>query len=316
MQTLQQEVPLMVQPKGRAARGNAQTIITSVVVGLILFFLVRFLYNNWREVSTFDFTFRYGYLIISFTVLFIFFFLRVFAWQAILKKMQIVLPLNRCLKVSFLSMMGKYLPGKVWTVLGKVYLSDKEGVPKAEAFTSVVIEIVLELVACLFFFFIYLFALMEQSLLSSKVLYLLGLILAGGLIFLHPRVFYKVINTLLYQFKKETIPEAIKYRDIIQLFFFYNGLVLVQGVAFYFFVNALCYVPLQNLLGLTASFAVAGALGTVSFFAPSGLGVREGILALLLSTYIVSPVAVLISLLARIWVTLVEVGCAVCAWKL
>ena len=105
---------------------------------------------------------------------------------------------------------------------------------------------------------------------------------------MHPRVFYKVINTLLYRFKKETIPEAIKYRDIIQLFFFYNGLVLVQGVAFYFFVNALCYVPLQNLVGLTASFAVAGALGTVSFFAPSGLGVREGILALLLSTYIVS----------------------------
>lgn len=316
MQTLQLEVSLMVQGKGRPTRANTQTIITSVVVGLILFFLVRYLYNNWREVSTFDFTFRYSALSISIAVLFVFFFLRVYAWQAILKKMQIALPLSTCLKVAFLSMMAKYLPGKVWTVLGKVYLSDKEGVPKAEAFASVVIEIVLEIIASIFFFFLYLFSLMEEPLLSSKVLYLLGLILAGGIIFLHPRVFYKVINTLLHQFKKETIPEAVKYRDIIQLFFFYNGLVLVQGVAFYFFVNALCYVPLQNLVGMTASFAVAGALGTVSFFAPSGLGVREGILALLLSTYIVSPVAVLISLLARIWVTLVEVSCAVCGWKL
>ena len=50
-------------------------------------------------------------------------------------------------------MMANYLPGKVWTVLGKVYLSDKEGVTKAEAFTSVVIEIVLEVVAGIFFFF-------------------------------------------------------------------------------------------------------------------------------------------------------------------
>ena len=306
----------MVQPKGVTARVSTQTLITAVIVGLILFFLVRFLYNNWLEVSTFDFTFTYSYLIISFAVLFGFFFLRVYVWKVLLKKMQIELGLKTCLKVSFPSLMGKYLPGKVWAVLGKVYLSGKEGVPKAEAFTSVVIEIVLEIVASIFFFFFYLFSLMEQPLLSPKVMYLLGLILVAGLIFLHPRVFYRVLNTLLYKFNKDRIPESIKYSDIIQLFLFYNAIVLVQGVAFYFFVNSLCYVPLQNLLGLTASLAVAGALGTLSFFAPSGLGVREGVLALLLSTYIVSPVAVLISLLARMWVTLVEVACAVYAWKL
>jgi uncharacterized membrane protein YbhN (UPF0104 family) len=306
----------MVQRKGISARLKTQTIITVVVVALILFFLIRFLISNWRQVAAFDFTFTYGYLILSFPILFVFFFLRVYAWQAILKKMKISLPLRKCLKVSFLSMMGKYLPGKVWTVLGKVYLSDKEGVPKAEALTSVIIEIVLEIVASIFFFFFYLFSIMEQPLLSPKVLYLLGLILVGGLVFLHPRVFYRVINTLLSKIKKETIPEAIKHSDIIPIFLFYIVIVLVQGVAFYFFVNALFYVPLQNLIGLTACLAVAGALGTLSFFAPSGLGVREGILALLLSTYIISPVAVLISLLARIWVTLVEVSCAVCAWRL
>ena len=305
----------MVQLKGVTDRVGTQTFITAVIVGVILFFLIRFLYNNWLEVSTFDFTVTYSYLIISFAVLFSFFFLRVYVWKMLLKKMHIDLPLKTCLKVSFPSLMGKYLPGKVWTVLGKVYLSGKEGVPKAEAFTSVVIEIVLEIVASIFFFFFYLFSLMEQPLLSTKVLYLLGLILVAGLTFLHPRVFYRAINTLLYKFKKDTIPESIRYRDIIQLFFLYNGLVLVQGVAFYLFVNALCYVPLQSLLGLTASFSVAGALGTLSFFAPSGLGVREGVLALLLSTYIVSPVAVLISLLARMWVTLVEFICAAYAWK-
>ncbi len=31
--------------------------------------------------------------------------------------------LRKSVKVSFLSMVGKYLPGKVWLVLGKVYLS-------------------------------------------------------------------------------------------------------------------------------------------------------------------------------------------------
>jgi len=306
----------MVLGKGMTNRVNTQTIMTAVVVALILLFLIRFLVNNWRQVAAFDFTFTYSYLFLSFPVLFVFFFLRVYAWQVILKKMKIALPLRTCLKVSFLSMMGKFLPGKVWTVLGKIYLSDKEGVPKTEAFTSVAIEIVLEIVASIFFFFLYLFSLMEQPLLSPKVLYLLGVVLIGGLVFLHPLVFYTVLNSLLRALKKETVSAAIKYRDIIQIFLFYIIIVLVQGVAFYLFVNALLYVPFQNLVGLTASFAVAGALGTLSFFAPSGLGVREGVLALLLSTYVISPVAVLISLLARIWVTLAEVTCALCGWKL
>jgi uncharacterized membrane protein YbhN (UPF0104 family) len=93
-------------------------------------------------------------------------------------------------------------------------------------------------------------------------------------------------------------------------------LMLVQGIAFYFFINAICVLPLSTLFGLSASVAVAGALGTLSVFAPSGLGVREGVLALLLANYVISPVAVLISLLARIWVTLGEVVCALLGSRL
>jgi hypothetical protein len=215
-----------------------------------------------------------------------------------------------------MSMMGKYLPGKVWMVLGKVYLSGKEGVPKAEAFASAVIEIVLEIAAAVFFFFFFLFSLVDYSVLSPGVLYLLGAVLVAGMVFLHPRVFYKVINTLLYRLKKERIEETITYRDMLELFLLYNGIVLVQGTAFYFFVNALCTVSLDNLLVLTGSFALAGALGTLSFFSPSGLGVREGVLALLLSSSVVAPIAVLISLLARLWVTVGEVLCALFAWRL
>jgi len=295
---------------------NARNIIAAFVVILILFFLVRFLYHHWREVATFDFSFNYYYLASSFGVLFIFFFLRVYCWKVMLGMMNIPLSLRKSVKVSFLSMMGKYLPGKVWMVLGKVYLSGREGVPKAEAFASAVIEIVLEIVASIFFFFFFLFALVEDSVLSPRVLSLMGVILVAGMVFLHPRLFYKLVNTILYRLKKERIQETITYGDILQLFLLYNGIVLIQGIAFYFFVNALCYVPLDNLLVLTGGLALAGALGTLSFFSPSGLGVREGVLALLLSSSVVAPIAVLISLLARLWVTVGEVVCALFAWRL
>ena len=134
-------------------RINFKNIITCLVVGLILFFLIRFLYRNWLQVSTYDFQLKYDYLFVSVLLLFGFFFLRVYCWQLILKKMDISLSLRKSVKVSFLSMVGKYLPGKVWLVLGKVYLSGKEGLPRVEVFASVVIEIILEIVASIFLFF-------------------------------------------------------------------------------------------------------------------------------------------------------------------
>ena len=224
--------------------------------------------------------------------------------------------MRKSLKVSFLSMMGKYLPGKVWTVLGRVYLSGKEGVPKIEAFASVIMEIALEIVASIFFFLFFLFTFLEQPLLSLKVIYSLAGLMVFGLIALHPKLFYWALNQIVRRWKGGEVKMHIGYRDIIQLFLLYNGIVFLQGIAFYFFVNALCEVPVSNLLGLTGSLAIAGVLGTLSFFTPSGLGVREGVLAVLLSTYVISPVAVLISLVARLWVTLVEVLCALFAWKM
>ncbi len=306
----------MNQCKAVMDKINFKNIITCLVVGLILFFLLRFLYKNWLQVSTYDFQLKYNYLFLSMLFLFGFFFLRVYCWQLILKKMDIFLSMRKSIRVSFLSMIGRYLPGKVWLVLGKVYLSGKEGVPRVEAFASVVIEIILEIVASIFFFFFFLLSVLEQPLLSLKVMYFLGLVMVAGLVFLHPKVFYRLTNIVLYRWKGEEIKKCISYRDIIKLFVFYNFIVLSQGIAFYFFVNAICYVPLEKVLGLTGSLAIAGALGTLSFFTPGGIGVREGILALLLTSYVISPIAVLISLLARLWVTLGEVMCALFAWRL
>ncbi len=306
----------MSQHKGLMDKISPKNVISFLVIILILFYLLRFLYENWIEVSTFDFQLKYHYLLISLPVLFGFFLLRVYCWRMILEKMDIFLSMRKSMKISFVSMMGRYLPGKVWLIMGKVYLSGKEGVPRVEAFASVVMEIVLEIVASIFFFFFFLFSFTEQSLLSHKVIYFLGVIMVVGLVFLHPKVFYRIINFILLRWKNEEIKMYMRYRDIIQLFAVYNLIVLFQGIAFYFFVNAICYVSLNNILGLTGSLAIAGALGTLSVFSPSGLGVREGILALLLTNYVISPLAVLISLLARIWITLGEIICALFAWRL
>jgi uncharacterized membrane protein YbhN (UPF0104 family) len=64
----------------------------------------------------------------------------------------------------------------------------------------------------------------------------------------------------------------------------------------------------QYILFLTGALAISSTLGLIAIFAPSGLGVREGALVYILSFMMATPVAVIISILTRIWMTLVEIG--------
>ena len=83
---------------------------------------------------------------------------------------------------------------------------------------------------------------------------------------------------------------------------------MVGGIGFYLFVDSVYPVAPQYILFLTGALAISSTLGLIALFAPSGLGVREGALVYLLSFMMATPVAVIISILTRIWMTLIEIG--------
>jgi uncharacterized membrane protein YbhN (UPF0104 family) len=83
---------------------------------------------------------------------------------------------------------------------------------------------------------------------------------------------------------------------------------VIGGIGFYLFVDSVYPVTPSYILFLTGALAISSTLGLVAIFAPSGLGVREGALVYLLSFMMATPVAVIISVLTRIWMTLIEIG--------
>jgi hypothetical protein len=78
---------------------------------------------------------------------------------------------------------------------------------------------------------------------------------------------------------------------------------LTNGVAFFLFVAATTPLALERLPAFIAMNAGAYWIGYVSFITPSGMGFREGALALMLATYFPTPVAVALALAARLWST-------------
>ncbi|MFC1701118.1 hypothetical protein ACFLZ0_03220, partial [Patescibacteria group bacterium] len=60
------------------------------------------------------------------------------------------------------------------------------------------------------------------------------------------------------------------------------------------------------IIGTAGAYVAAMVSGALVLFAPAGLGAREGVLVLILRFYFPISIAILLSFLARIWVSLTE----------
>jgi hypothetical protein len=84
---------------------------------------------------------------------------------------------------------------------------------------------------------------------------------------------------------------------------------MVYGAAFYCAIRSLYRVDISNLRLCTGALAAAWLGSMVGFVVPNGLGVREGILVLLLSPVLSAPQAMAAALVFRIGSTAFELCC-------
>jgi uncharacterized membrane protein YbhN (UPF0104 family) len=288
---------------------NYKQIVKWIIVIAIFVFLGKMVWDNWNQVKDASFNFEVIPLLLS-TLIFAFsYFIQIWAWYFITIKLKIALSPSDTLRSWFYSQLGKYLPGKVWLLLGRFYFYESKGKSKKNISVALYFEMVTIIAAAGLIFLAALILYREIGLFKSwnpsGWLVLLSLL---GFVSLHPRVLQKILNWILAQFKRETISLTISYSNILWILFICIVSWVVGGIGFYLFVNALYPVAPQYILFLTGALAISSTLGLVALFAPSGLGVREGILVYLLSLMMAAPIAVIISILTRIWMTLIEIG--------
>ena len=75
---------------------------------------------------------------------------------------------------------------------------------------------------------------------------------------------------------------------------------LLQGLGLYLLLLSLGPVEPGSYLAVTGAYYTAGLAGMLAFFAPGGLGVREGILMLVLPLVVPGESAIIAALLLRL----------------
>ncbi len=285
--------------KSKYAKYSARFLI----VLIILFFFIRYVYINWTNVSQYQWKFDYPLLSVSLILVIANFAFLVWIWRELFFRMGYFLKFKKAFKIFFYSTMGKYVPGKVWSVLGAVYLCEKEGIPPKVSGAAAVLFQALNMIAG-----VLLVVLVSGTKFLGgvpKILYLpLALIL---IIFIYPPLMKKVLNVLLKLLKREPIRINLSFRLNLGFTLLFLLSWCVYGVAFNVFVRSLTPYSYDLMLFIASAYVLSYVIGFLSVFIPGGLGVREGILIFYLSNYFPLPVATLIALLSRLWMTATEV---------
>jgi uncharacterized membrane protein YbhN (UPF0104 family) len=291
------------------ARTRYLRILQWAIIGAIFVFLGKMVWDHWNQVKEASFTFEVFPLLLS-TLIFAFsYFIQIWAWYLITLKLKIALSPSETLRTWFYSQLGKYLPGKIWLLLGRIYYYESRGKSRKFITVALYFEMVTIVVSggLLFLVGLILFKEMESVCSGNTFWGLLSLFILA-FVCLHPRILERIINWTLAQFKRDPVSLSISYSDVLWILFVCIVSWVIGGIGFYLFVDAVYPVAPQYILFLTGALAISSTLGLIAIFAPSGLGVREGALVYLLSFMMVTPVAVIISVLTRIWMTLIEIG--------
>ena len=145
----------------------------------------------------------------------------------------------------------------------------------------------------------------------ATLLSLACIVILIGTLFLIPKV-----STHAREFLKTLTPLGQHSRLWINVIVGHVLLWICQGLAFFLFVKSLAPVAWSDAGPLTACFALAWFIGFLSFLTPSGLGIREGLLGLLLANYMPAPQATFVALLCRVWMLSAEIVLAGIAFTL
>ncbi len=280
----------------------AKQTIKFLIVSIILFFFIRYIYIHWTSVSQYQWKFNYPLLSVSLILVIANFIFLVWIWKKLILRMGYFLKLKKAFKIFFYSTMGKYVPGKVWAILGAVYLCEKEGIPPKASGTAAVLFQALNMIAGLLLVLL----VSGTKFLGGvpKILYLpLVLILV---ILIYPPLMEKVLNILLKLLKREPVRINLSFRHNLGFTFLFLLSWFVYGVAFNVFIRSLTPYSWDLVPFMASAFVFSYVIGFLSVFVPGGLGVREGILVFYLSHYLPLPVATLIALLSRLWMTAAE----------
>ncbi len=236
---------------------------------------------------------------LSFLFLFGYYLLAVEFWRRLVLICGESVDFKLALRIFSFSQFGKYLPGRIWVILGRTQMAPAHGLRPLVITASSTIEQLFILVSGLIF--------------TPFILpvYFSTILILYSAFFLILSIGFPRVRLYLDRVAKRYIEPSIVDRfSTSQILIFLSGYVLawaIFGIGFYLFLISFIRLGWDFYPMAVGSFAVSWVIGILSIFTPGGLGVREGILIAATQEWLGPTVALGVSIGSRIWLVIGEI---------
>jgi hypothetical protein len=283
----------------RRALGAAATLAVVVALGWTLA-------DGWSTVTAHDWELRPGWLVGAAVLLTLGYGLAAEAYALVVGELhpEAVAARAALRRQWTVSILGRYVPGNVLMVAGRMELARGTGVPRRVALAASTYEQILMLGAS------------ALGALAFVAYYgdlgrggAIWLVAAVPLLFvlLHPTVMQRASGWALRKVGREPLTSVLTGRQATGLFLLYALVQALVGLATWMIVRGTAG-PAGDALWGTLAYQLAFTLSMLAFIFPAGLGVRDGVLALALAQELPTEVAVAAAVLVRLAMTMFEIA--------
>lgn len=267
----------------------------------LIFVIVSIIREDYLKVPV---IFCYPHLLFSFLFLFAGFIFDTISWGKVINSTSYNISYKNAISSMGLSIFGKYMPGKVWVILGRgEYIVKKYQYPRKDLSSFSLNTQFISLWTGLLFGAIGMVAINGINIYGLSVLLLF---IALTLIVFTP-LFHRIAEKILKKILKKEI--SVPRLSFINAFKVLPWFILNWGfwcLSFYLLASSL--VNYEISLHTAWGFGLAGSLGIMAIIAPGGIGVREGLLTGYLSlSGLDIQSATTIAVASRLWFLIGEV---------
>lgn len=287
--------------RGRSAVGRSTSVLGILVGGAAVAFVARALVQEWPRVSSEVARAQPAWLALAVVAAAAGIVDVAWGWRYVLRTLGAEVPARRVVSWFFVGELAKYVPGGVWSVMGRAELANRGGVGRKRAYASVAMSLATAYLAAMLVAAVFLpFAADGAS--SWYGLCLLALPL--GVIGLHPRVLggaFALVGRLLRRPIDLAVPS---WRATL--------LLVARFVPAWLLVGTATWAVARSVTGdvsfprVVFAAVLSWVVGFLAVPVPSGAGVREAVL--FATSGLPRDRSVYVAVTARLVFVVVDVG--------
>jgi uncharacterized membrane protein YbhN (UPF0104 family) len=287
-------------------------VITILVVG---YFVVRTTVALWPRVQDTFADLSWGTAILATAAATASVAFSMLAWRTVLADLGHRLPLRDAVEINLVGQLGKYVPGSVWAYVLQMQLARRVGVPRSRGFLASLIVTLLGITAGVVVGSLALRSVAtatgESAPAGRAIVYLALAAAPFAIICAHPAVLSRLVGLALGVLRREPLANPLSWHGVLGTLGWAVLGYAAAGLHLWLLAGTVAGTGLRGLIASSAAFALAMTAGTFAFVLPSGIGVREFVIATTFAGIGVSyEAAFALALVSRLLFTVADVGAA------